>query len=186
MSRRTTNTQLQQTVEDLQKEIDELRAQKRSWDEERKTLTNELTKKKRRKIAVKRGKNAINIEALLESGYPENAANYGLISNFVANKLFRNTKFLQSDWDVWDESEGNDTLSGQVSKIVSFPQAFLDAQDGKSNYWNEYLVPMINKKFSTLKGNATQTMRKLFMGKLIFFDMRHVQHNVLTQTITCH
>ena len=114
---------------------------------------------------VNRGKNAINIKALFESGYPKNAANYGLISNFVSNKLFRKTKFLQSDWDVWDESEDNDTLSGQVSKIVSFPQAFLNVPDGKSNYWNEFLVPMINKTFSTLKGNATQTIRKLFMGK---------------------
>ena len=52
-----------------------------------------------------------------------------------------------------------------MSKIVSFPQAFLDITDGKSNYWNEFLVPMINKQFSTLTGNATQTIRKLFMGK---------------------
>ena len=164
MSRTTTTNTQQQTIEDLQKEIHELRAEKRSWDKEKKTLTNRLAKK-RRKLTVKRGKNAVNIEALLESGHPENASNYGIISNFVSNKLFRNTKFLQSDWDVWDESEDSDTLSGQVSKIVSFPQAFLNVPDGKSNYWNEYLVPMINKKFSTLKGNATQTMRKLFMGK---------------------
>ena len=159
----TTNTRLQ-TIEELQQEIQELRAEKRSWDEEKKTLTNQLAKK-RRKITVKRGKNAINIEALLESGYPENAANYGLISNFVSNKLFRKTKFLQSDWDVRDENEDNDTLSGQVSKLVSFPQQFLEVQDGKSNYWTEFLVPMINKTNSALKGNATQTMRKLFMGK---------------------
>jgi len=164
MSRTTTTNTQQQTIEDLQKEIHELRVEKRSWEEEKITLTNQLAKK-RRKLTVKRGKNAINIEALLESGYPENAANYGLISNFVSNKLFRKTKFLQSDWDVWDESEENDTLSGQVTNIVSFPQAFLNVPDGKSNYWNEFLVPMINKKFSTLKGNATQTIRKLFMGK---------------------
>ncbi len=31
--------------------------------------------------------------------------------------------------------------------------------------WENHLVPMINKKFSTLKGNATQNMRRLFMGK---------------------
>ena len=39
----TTNTRLQ-TIEELQQEIQELRAEKRSWDEEKKTLTNQLKK----------------------------------------------------------------------------------------------------------------------------------------------
>ena len=112
---------------------------------------------------MKRGKNSVNIEELHKSGYAENAPNYGVISNLVSTKIFRNHKFLCVDWDVY--SEDPRSVCGQTKGLVVYPSDCLEEEGGKEKYWEDYLVPMINKKFSTLKGNATQNMRRLFMGK---------------------
>jgi len=138
-----------------------LKSEKRKWEDKEQTLIEELTKK-RRKI-VKRGKNAVNIDSLHKSGYAEDAPNYGAIAVLVSNKIFRQHKFLVKHWDVY--SENPRTVCGLTNNVVVYPAECNDEPEEKKKYWENHLVPMINKKFSTLKGNATQNMRRLFMGK---------------------
>ena len=101
------------------------------------------------------------------SGYTKNAPNYGVISNKVKHKLFREHKFLCIDWDVLYSKDPR-RVCGQTKGLVVYPPECLEEEGGKEKYWKDYLMPMINKKFSTLKGNnATQNMRGLFIGKTL-------------------
>ena len=148
-------------ISELIRENRLLKSEKRRWQDKEQTLMEELTKK-RRNIS-KRGKNAVNIDSLHKSGYAENAPNYGAIAVLVSNKIFREHKFLVKNWDVY--SENPRTVCGLTNNVVVYPAECEDEPGGEEKYWYNQLVPMINKKFSMLKGNATQNMRRLFMGK---------------------
>jgi hypothetical protein len=165
----------------LRREIQLLKSEKRKWEDKEQTLIEELTKK-RRKGVVKRGKNAVNLDSLHKSGYAEDAPNYGAISVLVSNKIFRQHKFLVKHWDVY--SENPRTVCGLTGNVVVYPAECNDEPEEKKKYWENHLVPMINKKFSTLKGNATQNMRRLFMGKgnycIEFMYSLHTKNNIYT------
>ena len=107
-----------------------------------------------------RGKNTVNLGDMLKK-CPQNLVNYGNLSNLLSNVIFRQYKFMPKGWEKW--SERKRTMCWEVCRSVTFP-AHIETTEAKSLYWAKNIVPMINKKLVTMKGNITQLMKKTFQG----------------------
>ena len=118
---------------------------------------------RRKQLKGGRGKNTVNVTNL-NNDCPENGSNYGAVSKFVVNKLFRRHKFLRPGWDEWSTTP--QTVCHGVTSLISYPKE-LTADYEQQLYWREVLVPMVNKKMSSIKGNITQAMKKIYLGKKI-------------------
>ncbi len=119
---------------------------------------------RRKQLKGGRGKNTVNVTEL-NNDCPENGSNYSAVSKFVLNKLFRTNKFLKPGWDEWSTTP--QTVCHGVTSLILYPKE-LNADYKRQLYWREVLVPMVNKKMSSIKGNITQSMKKIYMGKSLF------------------
>ena len=110
-----------------------------------------------------RGKNTVNLGDMLRNN-PQNLVNYGNLSNMLTNKIFRRYKFMPKGWEMW--SDKKNSMCCTICRCVTWPQGVTKSED-KAVYWKQQMVPMINKKIVTMKGNLTQQIKKAFQGKYV-------------------
>lgn len=107
-----------------------------------------------------RGKNTVNLGDMLRNN-PQNVVNYANLSNMLSNKIFRRYKFMPKGWEIWSELENS--MCWTICQCVAYPKGVTKSED-KAVYWNQQIVPMVNKKLVCMKGNLTQQMKKIFQG----------------------
>lgn len=92
-----------------------------------------------------------------------------LICDFVNDTLFRNTPILPNGWEVWKGGHSR-TLSNIVTKtVLNLKDGDLDNRGphgGKvALYWSTVLVPMINYRMTTKRGNLTKRVSQAYNGE---------------------
>ena len=108
-----------------------------------------------------RGKNTLRLSDMLREN-PQNLMNYSNVSSLITNSFFNKHKFLNAGWKQW--STTRNTICHRICGVVAFPKSVVD-DEGKEEFWQTDLVPMVNKKMSCLKGNVTQKLKKVYFGK---------------------
>jgi len=92
-----------------------------------------------------------------------------MICDFVNDTLFRNTPILPNGWEVWKDGQAK-TLSNIVTKkVLNLKNGDLDSRGphgGKvALYWSNVLVPMINYRMTTKRGNLTKRVSQAYNGE---------------------
>jgi hypothetical protein len=127
----------------------------------------------RRIVPRGKGKNTLKLSDMVATK-PQNLVNYACVSKLITNNFFRSNKFMDDGWEQW--STVDQTLCSRVCSVIAYSE-HIKTEEDKRRYWSEDLVPMVNKKMSCLKGNMTQKLKKVYMGKRIklndFFYDKH-------------
>jgi hypothetical protein len=152
-------------------EIIQMRAEIERWKSKCASLCDQLRNK--RIVPRGKGKNTLKLSDMVTTK-PQNLVNYACVSKLITNNFFRSNKFMDDGWEQW--STVDQTLCSRVCSVIAYSE-HIKTEEDKRRYWSEDLVPMVNKKMSCLKGNMTQKLKKVYMGKRIklndFFYDKH-------------
>lgn len=160
-----TTRELQHTIETLRSEKHILMRQLLNAESNIEALNSmlEITRRYAEASAIKKsnvGKNQFCKNGGSERAFvfAEDKTNATYINEAIGD-IFRGIKFKPKNFHVWDDRPNS--FCQQVCNIgLGWPKIC-----SKKHYWEKAIVPLINKKFAQLQGNATQFWRKTYLGK---------------------
>jgi len=100
----------------------------------------------------------------------EDAQNFDAISKLITNEHFIKYKLLPKGWHLYRPND--DTTCRKFLKVCVIPDLIrTETTMGTQWYWNEVIVPMIQKKYTAIKANYTQKMKRMFYGEVLFYSI---------------
>jgi len=126
--------------------------------------------KRTRKTGVDGRKLGSNESKLANMDRPEDAQNFDSISKLITNEHFIKYKLLPKGWHQYRPND--DTTCRKFLRVCVIPDIIMtETTKGTKWYWNEVIVPMIQKKYTSIKANYTQKMKRMFYGEVLFYSI---------------
>ena len=152
-------------IKDCEVKLREYEVKELAWADEKKDLQRQVLQWKASRGRGK-GKNNLTLSSMGKE-LPVDAGNFTAVSALIVGNVFRLNKFLKNGWDLWDDTPRS--ICMLTREVVKFPNQ-LETKVDKELYWTATLVPMINKKMSSIKSNITQLMKRQYLSETISFS----------------
>lgn len=94
-----------------------------------------------------------------------NMRNYTTVSILV-DENFRNHKFLEGSWHLYDVSDPH-SMCSKCMKKIQYPASLGTGEEEKAMYYERTLADMITVKYRNHKSNFNNAARKVVMGKYV-------------------